>query len=49
LPYDLDPGLIQARQLSWETGIAAVNSLVGMMRDPNAARPVVLLPGELVI
>jgi hypothetical protein len=49
LPYDLDPGLIQVRQPSWETGIAAVNSLVGLLHDPNAARPVVLLPGELVI
>jgi LacI family transcriptional regulator len=46
---DLDPGLTTVRQPSREIGISAIDSLVTMIRDPNATPPVVLLPGELVV
>ncbi|MDX6504384.1 MAG: LacI family transcriptional regulator [Gaiellaceae bacterium] len=46
---DLDPGLTTVRQPSRDIGIAAVNSLVAMIRDSSIAPPVVLLPGELIV
>jgi LacI family transcriptional regulator len=46
---ELDPALTTVRQPAREIGAAAIDALVGMMRDPNLQPPVVLLPGELVV
>jgi DNA-binding LacI/PurR family transcriptional regulator len=46
---DLDPGLTTVRQPSREIGIAAVDALIAMIRDPQMVPPIVLLPGELIV
>jgi DNA-binding LacI/PurR family transcriptional regulator len=46
---ELDPSLTTVRQPAREIGAAAIESLVAMIKDPQLAPPVVLLPGELVV